>query len=114
MNDTLYILLFLFSVLVSSFSQVLLKKSANKKHESKIKEYKNKEVIIAYILFLGSTFMTMMAYRGVDISLGPILESIGFVYVAVMSRLILKERITKRQVFAICLIMIGISISVIF
>jgi len=114
MNDSFYIALFLVSVLVASFSQILLKKSASKNHAKVIDEYKNKTVISAYMLFVVSTLLTMFAYRVVNLSLGPILESIGFVYVAIMSRLILKEKITRKQVMAICLIMSGIIISILF
>ena len=41
MNNIGYVLLFLLSVFVSSCSQIALKKSANRKHESKIKEILN-------------------------------------------------------------------------
>ena len=114
MNNLFYIILFLVSVLIASFSQVLLKKSANKKYERTIDEYKNKTVLFAYVLFVLSTLLTMFAYRGVNLSLGPMLESVGFVYVAIMSNLMLKEKITKKQVMAICLIMLGIIVSIIF
>jgi len=114
MNSLLYIMLFLFSVLIASFSQILLKISANKKHEKAIDEYRNRTVLFAYALFVLSTLLTMFAYRGVNLSLGPILESVGFVYVLIMSRLLLKEEITRKQATAICLIVLGIAISIIF
>lgn len=40
------------STLISSLSQVMLKKSAQKTYPSKIREYLNPLVIIAYGLFL--------------------------------------------------------------
>jgi len=114
MSNFLYILLFLFSVLIASFSQILLKQSANRNHDKKIDEYANKSVIAAYILFVLSTLLTMFAYRGVNLSLGPMLESMGFVYVAILSRLILKEKITSKQLTALFLILFGIIVSIIF
>jgi len=114
MNNLFYISLFLLSVFVASFSQILLKKSANKKYDRTIDEYRNKTVLCAYALFMLSTLLTMLAYRGVNLSLGPMLESVGFVYVAIMSRLILKEKITRKQFVAIHLIMFGIIVSILF
>jgi len=114
MNDLFYIVLFLFSVLVASFSQMLLKRSANRKYDRAIDDYMNKTVLFAYVLFVLSTLLTMFAYRGVNLSLGPILESAGFVFVAIMSRWILKEKITGKQFIAIYLIMFGIIVSIIF
>lgn len=46
-----FVLLFLLSVLVSSVSQVLLKKSAGKIYGSKFREYLNLPVMTAYSLF---------------------------------------------------------------
>lgn len=46
-----YIGIWMFSVLISSFSQVLLKIAANKKYDSRIKEYLNPIVITAYGIF---------------------------------------------------------------
>ena len=52
MNNIGYVLLFLLSVFVSSCSQIALKKSANRKHESKIKEIMNPLVLGAYVCLL--------------------------------------------------------------
>lgn len=46
-----YIIVFLLSVLISAISQTLLKISACKEYESKIKEYLNFKVILAYAIF---------------------------------------------------------------
>ena len=108
---TYYIILFLISVLVSSFSQVLLKSSANKAYGSKIKEYLNLKVISAYIMFFGATLITVIAYRRVPLTLGPILESVGYVFVAVLSYLFLKERISRRKCIGLAIIMIGVVVA---
>ena len=51
MDEWVYIVIFLCSVLIASISQILLKKSANKQCDSKFKEYLNAPVIIAYFMF---------------------------------------------------------------
>lgn len=105
-----YVVVFLISVLVSSVSQVILKTSANEEHDSKIKEILNVKVIFAYGLFFGATLLTMLAYRQVPLSLGVVLETTGYLYVAVLGRLILKEKLDKYKICGNILIVIGIII----
>lgn len=105
-----YYLLFLFSVFVSAVSQIVLKTSANQEHKSKIEEYLNPRVIGAYSYFLISTVLSVVAYRGVPLSIGPVLESTGYVYIAILSVLILKEKITKRKIIGNILIIAGIVV----
>lgn len=102
--------IFLLSVLISSVSQVMLKKSANKTYDNKIKEYLNPTVIIAYGMFFGATLLTMYAYKVVPLSFGPILESAGYIFVAVLSFFILKERFTWKQTLGMVLILAGIAL----
>lgn len=105
---TKYIMIYLGSVLVSSVSQVLLKKSAGNKHGNIIKEYLNPKVIIAYGMFFLSTLLTMYAYKGVPLSFGTLLEAAGYIYVPVLSYFFLKEKITKMKVMGAIFIISGI------
>lgn len=105
-----YIIIFLISVLVSSVSQVILKTSANKEHESKIKEIFNVRVILAYAMFFFATLLTMLAYRKVPLSLGAVLETTGYVYVAILGRLVLKERLDKYKIIGNAFIITGIIV----
>ena len=73
--------IFLFSVFISSVSQIILKKSANIKYENPIREYLNIRVIVAYSIFLLSSFVTIYAYKFVPLSIGPVLESAGYIFV---------------------------------
>ncbi len=50
-----YIALYLFSVFISSVSQILLKRSADQEYENIFKEYLNPNVLIAYTIFFGSS-----------------------------------------------------------
>lgn len=111
MNDLItYVMIFLFSVLISSISQIILKKSANKTYKSRSNEYLNPMVIVAYIIFFSATFLTMLAYKQVPLSMGPVLESSGYIYVALLGTIILKEKMTKRKLMGNTLIIIGIII----
>lgn len=97
-------------VLVSSASQILLKISAKKQYDSKLKEYLNPLVIISYVLFFGCTLVSMYALKVVPISMSPLLEATGYIFVAIMSVIFLKEKMKKKQVIGIILIIIGIGV----
>ena len=53
------------AVLLSSVSQMLLKKSAGKEHKSVIFEYLNPWVISGYFLLAASTICVIFAFKGV-------------------------------------------------
>lgn len=106
----LFIGLFLFSVFISSCSQILLKKGADRKYRNIIEEYLNPLVISAYSIFLLSSFLTMYSYKYVPLSIGPMIEAVGYVFVAVLGRIFLKEKISKKMAAGMVLILIGIVI----
>ena len=111
MNEKiLFSLIFVFGVLISSVSQIILKKAAQKEYPNKIREYLNARVIFAYIIFFGATLCSIWAYTVIPLSLGPILESAGYIFVAVLSWLFLKEKITKKKMLGLSIIIIGIII----
>lgn len=105
-----YICIFLCAVLISSFSQILLKKSAEIKYSNKLREYLNVRVIVAYALFFASTLATMYAYKVLPLSMGPILEASGYVWVALLGRFILGEKIKKKKLIGLAIILCGIVV----
>lgn len=109
-NPWMYYLLYLFSVLVASLSQVILKKSAMIHYETRLKEYLNPYVIGAYFFFFGSSLLTTFSYGGVPLTMGPVLESTGYIYVGVLGVFILKERLSRRKIIGNLLIVGGIMI----
>jgi small multidrug resistance pump len=110
----LFILLFLLSALISSVSQVLLKKSALKSYSSTIKEYLNPLVIGGYGLLLVCTVLVVIAFKEVPLSLGPILESSAYVYIMILSAVFFKEKITVKKIVGNAIIIAGICIFSIF
>ncbi|MCR5304459.1 MAG: EamA family transporter [Lachnospiraceae bacterium] len=104
------VILMLVSVLISAVSQVLLKKSALKEYGSHTAEYLNPLVISAYAIFVISTFLTVLAYRTVPLSMGPILEATGYIYVTLFGVLIFHEKINKRKIIALVMIIAGIAV----
>lgn len=105
-----YVFVFLFSVFIASLSQILLKISADKPHKSRKNEYLNGYVIAAYALFFLSTILTVISLRGISLNKAPVLESTGYIYVMLLSRIILKERITAPMIAGNLLIIAGILV----
>ena len=106
----LYACLLLAGVFVSAISQVMLKKAAMKTYPSRIREYLNPLVIIAYVLFVGTTFLSIFAYRGIPLSMGPVLEATSYIYVTVFGVTICREKLNAKKIFALLLIVVGIAV----
>ena len=105
-----YWFLLVLSVIVASTSQILLKKSALKKHANPLREYLNAYVIIGYGLMVVSTLLVILAYRGLDYKNGPIIESLGYPLIMLLSAFFLSEKITPRKILGNLLIIAGIAI----
>ena len=110
MSLNLYIAVFLFGVCISSFSQILLKKSASDEKDSFIKEYLNVRVIVAYVIFIAATLCSIFAYKSIPLSMGPILESTQYIFVAILSYIFLKEHISKRKILGLITIVVGVIV----
>ena len=106
----LYSLIMMLGDFISAAAQVLLKKSAEKEYSSIIKEYLNVRVIIAYAIFFSATLISIYAYKVVPLSMGPILEATGYIWVTIFGVTIFKERIGGLKIFALILIISGIII----
>ena len=105
-----YAALMLVGTFISAVAQVLLKKEAQVKHTSVVEEYLNPRVIIAYIIFFGATFLSIFAYRVVPLSMGPILEATGYIWVTIFGVTIFKEKMNKKKMSALGLIIAGIVV----
>ncbi len=103
-----YAFLLLFGTFIASVSQVLLKKAADKHYDNPLKEYLNPLVIGAYAIFIASTFLSILAYRGIPLSMGPILEATGYLYITFFGVKIFKEKLDSKKVVALALIIVGI------
>ncbi len=111
---TEYVILGLVNVFIAAVSQVLLKISAGKKYPSRIREYLNPLVIVAYGLFFVTTVLGVLVYKGLPLSLGPILEATAYIYVTVFGAVIFKEKIGVKKIAALALIIAGIVVYSVF
>ena len=98
------------SVFLATCSQIILKKSSNIQYKSIIREYLNWRVILGYGIMFLSTILTIIAFKTLDYKYGPILESIGYIFMMFLSNIFLKEKITKNKIIGNGLILVGIVV----
>ena len=54
--------------------------------------------------------MSIIAYKGIPLSMGPILEATSYIYVTFFGVKIFKEKMSKKKYMALALIILGIII----
>lgn len=116
MNRTsfMYAGLLLIGVFISAISQVMLKKASMRTYKTVYQEYLNPLVVIAYIMFVGTTFLSVLAYRGIPLSMGPILEATSYIYVTIFGVKFFGEKFNWEKARALTLIILGITIYAIY
>jgi len=105
-----YYLLIIFSVIIASTSQILLKIGAEKHYDTFIKQYLNPYVIIGYGMTFLSMILTILSYRGLEYKIVPLMESLGYIMVMFLSRLFFKEKLTTKKILGTAFILIGIVV----
>ena len=110
MSNPLFYVLMLASATITAFSQIILKKSANKKHKGIIFEYINPYVLFSYVCYFGVLVLNVFIYTNVDYRFGVVINSMASVFVMLFSKLMLKETITRRRIWGNVLIILGIVI----
>jgi len=100
----------LFGVFISSAAQVMLKKAAQKQYDSFWQEYLNPRVIAAYVIFFGAALLSIYGYKAVPLTLGSILDATGYIYVTIFGVVIFKERLNRKKVAALIMILSGIAV----
>lgn len=103
-----YLALILFGVLISAFSQIMLKKAAGKTYTKWYQQYLNPLVIGAYAIFFLSTLTNLIGLEVVPLTWEPIWNSAGHIFVCVLAYLFMRERPGKRKLIGLGLILAGI------
>ena len=76
----------LLSVLIASFSQILLKKAAQKQQNNFIKKFLNVWVICGYILLFGSLFINTFVLRKLELKFLPCITAVSYTHLDVYKR----------------------------
>ena len=101
----------LLSAFLSALSQLLLKMSAKDTHKSKIFEYLNFKVITGYGLLMLTLLINTWAYQGVAYKIGPVINATSYIFVMLLGRFVLSEKLTTKKLIGIIFIIAGILIS---
>lgn len=103
-------MLMLFGVLISDFSQILLKIAATKTYKNWVFQYLNWRVITAYFIFFTSTICTVIAYKVVPLSMSPVWTAAGQIFVTILSFVFLGEKPGKKKILGIAIIIVGLFV----
>ena len=104
----------LMSACITAFSQIILKKSADRKYKSVFFEYLNPYVLFSYACYIGVLVLNVFIYTKVDYRFGVAINSMSTVFVMLLSRIVLKEVITKRRIIGNVIIVCGILVFMLF
>ena len=109
-NVSLFMGIMIISVALSSFSQILLKKSALKTYTNKITSYLNPLVLTGYGIFFFCSLVSVFCYKYVHLSSGTVIDSLGYIFVPIFSYFFLNEKLSIKQIAGIFIIMMGFLI----
>ncbi len=99
------------AVILSSISQILLKKAARQGYTSFWKEYLNPWVIGGYALMMVALLVNVFAMsKGVNLKMLPAIEALGYVFVPLLSLCVFREKMGMRKMMAILLIVAGVVV----
>ena len=105
-----HLLVLIVAIFVSSCSQILLKLAAKNTYNRKYGEYLNIYVIFAYSLFAITVLMGMYVLRHIPLVYVPIIETLGYIFVPMLSSALLKEKMNKQHILGMIIITLGIVI----
>ena len=111
MSETVAVIIRLLTPLISALCQLLLKKAADDPTLTGLRAYLNARVIIGYGLFFLCMVLNTVTLGRLSLTLSGVLDAGGYLYVMLLSHLVLKEKITKRCLIGNLLILTGIAIT---
>lgn len=107
-----YSFLILITAFGSAVSQILLNLSNRKEHKGRIFEYLNPYVIGSYGILAIVLVANAYIMQFVQLKIAHALAATTYFFVMILSRIILKEKITKNKLIGNLLILLGITIFV--
>lgn len=105
------LLLYLLGVFLAAVGQLLLKASANLPHKHVWAEYLNRFVLGGYGLMLLSSLLTVFAYRGIALSVAPLLSASSYLFIGLFGVLLFHERLSLKKQIGYGLIIFGICLA---
>lgn len=97
-------------IFIAAVAQIILKKSALIKREREIFNYLNPYVISAYIIQFGTILANMIIHRYIDFKVYSAFAGLSYVFVILLSKVFLKEDITRKRWLGMGLIVAGVAV----
>ena len=63
-----------------------------------------------YVMMIACMLLTVVAYRGIPFKYGAVLEALVYLYIMVLSRVFLKEKLTGKKILGNVMIVAGVII----
>ena len=97
------------AVILTAAAQVLMKRSVNN-HAGKglVRTYLNPQMLTAFVLLLATTLLNAFAYKTIPLKTAVLVLPSTFLLVGFLSFALLKERVSRRQLVAVVVILVGI------
>lgn len=107
----MYIAIVILSVFAAACAQMLLKQGARMKYTTWWRQYINVWVIGGYAIMACSLVLNIFCMsQGVQVKEVSVIESLSYLFVPALAFFLFKERLTKRKLCAITIIICGIII----
>lgn len=104
-------ILVILSVFAAACAQMLLKQGARQSYVGIWRQYLNPWVIGGYAIMACSLMLNIFCMtNGVQVKEVSVIESLSYLFVPVLAFMLFKEKITRRKVAAIAIIIIGVII----
>lgn len=107
-----YYMIIVGTAFASAVSQILLNYSNKKKYSKRIYEYVNPYVITSYIILFIVLAFNVYTMRFVGLKEAHAISASTYIFVLLLGRLFLKDKITVNKIIGILLIITGIIIFV--
>ncbi|MGN0551670.1 MAG: EamA family transporter [Acutalibacteraceae bacterium] len=107
---TKYYFFILITAFASAVSQILLNISSKKEYPSKIREYLNPWVITSYAILAATLIANIYIMKFIPLKIAHAIAATTYIFVAIMSRIIFKEKIGKKKLAGLLLIIGGVAI----
>jgi uncharacterized membrane protein len=104
------VLLVIFGSILGSFGPIFLKKGSANVHRDIKTFIFNKHIFIGLCFYAFGTIIFIPALKGGDLSVIYPLVSVAYIWVAIYSMWLLKEKMNKFKWIGIALIILGVSL----
>lgn len=84
-----------------------------RRNEKLLIEYLNPFTMLSYVVFVAATLLTIVSYKVVPLSMAPILGTSEYFFVAILSRVFMKERINWQKALGLFVIVLGAVIYIV-